>query len=161
MRFDAAFDILMGHEGGYIWHPQDPGGETNWGISKKAYPLLDIKHLTRDKAKEIYRRDYWDKIAGDDLPFAVAFQVFDAAVNHGISKASTWLQEIVGVKADGVIGPKTIDSVVHSDNVQFLPFSYLEKRLFFYTSLSTFDDFGRGWTNRIAKNIGYAVESLI
>ena len=62
MTFDAAFDRLIWHEGGYANDPDDPGGETNWGISKRAYPNLVIKALTREQAREIYQRDFWNRI---------------------------------------------------------------------------------------------------
>ena len=87
MNFDTAFDRLMGNEGGYSNELNDPGGETKWGISKRSYPDLDIKNLTREQAKAIYLRDFWIRGAMDQLPPAVAFQVFDFAVNSGIETA--------------------------------------------------------------------------
>src|SRR5687767_756196 len=105
MTFDLAFNRLIGHEGGYVNNPADPGGETNWGISKRSYPHVNIRTLTREGAREIYRRDFWDRINGDSLPDGVAFQVFDFGVNSGIETAVRYLQRAVGVADDGFWGP--------------------------------------------------------
>ena len=86
--FDNAFDRVIGHEGGYVNNSKDPGGETKYGISKRAYPTLDIKSLTLADAKAIYKRDYWDRAQCDALPPGVAFDVFDAAVAG--SAAHAW-----------------------------------------------------------------------
>ena len=82
--FDLAFDRLIGHEGGYVNDPDDPGGETKWGISKRSYPHLDIAALTREEAREIYLRDFWSRINADRLPFSIAYQLLDFAINSGI-----------------------------------------------------------------------------
>ncbi len=87
MNFDLAFDRLLGSEGGYVDDPSDPGGETNWGISKRAYPGVNVKALTRADAKLIYRQDFWNRIHADELDDGVAFQTFDFAVNSGIETA--------------------------------------------------------------------------
>lgn len=146
MSFDFALNIVLRHEGGYVNHPSDPGGETNFGISRRSYPELDIKNLTREQAGEIYRRDYWDKIKGDSLPLMLAIFAFDTAVNMGVSKASRMLQEAAGVAQDGVIGPKTLKAC------QKTPQSVLERmataRILRYTQLHNFDVFGRGWIAR-------------
>lgn len=112
MTFDDAFDRLLGHEGGYVNDPRDPGGETNWGITvavarREGYqgPMRD---LSRDTAKAIYRRKYWNAVRADELPDSVRFDVFDAAVNHGPVQAAKWLQRTVGTTADGVIGAQTV-----------------------------------------------------
>ncbi len=73
-QFDKLIDRVLSHEGGYSNDPQDPGGETQWGISKRAHPDVNIKALTRAQAIDIYRADYWDKIKGDQLPAGIAFQ---------------------------------------------------------------------------------------
>lgn len=87
-RFDAAFKALIDHEGGYVNHPKDPGGETKFGITKRSYPHLNIRDLTLDDARAIYRRDFWDRLQCDALPVAARFQVFDAAVNSGPGNAA-------------------------------------------------------------------------
>ncbi len=83
--FDTAVTAVLSYEGGYVNDPNDPGGETNWRISKRAYPNLDIKNLTRDQAIQIYRRDYWDSLECDRFPPLIAIALFDAAVNQGPS----------------------------------------------------------------------------
>src|SRR3990172_2815268 len=111
--FDSAVAHVLVHEAGYSNDPRDPGGETNWGISKRQYPTVDIKNLTRVQAIEIYRRDYWDKCRCGDLPPALGFVVMDCAVNQGCDEKSDFyaqrnLQRAIGAKDDGRIGPRTI-----------------------------------------------------
>lgn len=157
MNFDAAFDRLMGHEGGYVNDPADPGGETQWGISKRSYPHLNIRALTRDEAKEIYRTDFWERLNGDRLHDGVAFQVFDFAVNSGIDTAVRYLQRAVGVADDGNWGQKSqaaADSTTESDTIMRLN----AERLDFMTRLSVWPSFGKGWARRIAVNLRYGAE---
>jgi len=155
INFDTAFDRLIGHEGGYVNHPRDPGGETNWGISKRSYPHLNIANLTRDDAKEIYRRDFWAGLDGVDD--AVRFQVFDAAVNHGIGNAVRMLQRAVRVADDGHWGPVSASAAEKIDRNDLL-LRFLAERLDFMRKLSTFKDFGSGWSGRIVGNLRYASE---
>jgi lysozyme family protein len=152
MNFDEAFDRLMGHEGGYVNDPRDPGGETNWGISKRSYPNVDIEGLSREAAKEIYRRDYWGRANADRFDGAIAFQVFDAAVNSGIGAAIRMLQRAVGVVDDGIVGPITL-AAISSKPVVSVVALFNAERLEFMTDLSTWRTFGRGWAKRIAQNI--------
>lgn len=152
MNFDQAFDRLISHEGGYVNNPADPGGETKFGISKRAYPHEDIANLTLEQAKAIYLRDYWARAQCDTLPPAVAFQVFDTAVNSGIGQAIRFLQRAVGVADDGVVGALTISAVRRLD-AESVAARFNGQRLDFMTKLSTWDTFGRGWARRIAKNL--------
>lgn len=152
MNFDTAFDALIGHEGGYVNHPTDPGGETKYGISKRAYPGEDIKNLTIDRAKELYRRDYWSAIKGDSLPFPVAFEVFDSAVNHGVGQATRFMQRALGLSADGIIGPITLAKAQAVNPDQFR-MKFNAERLDFYSDLPTWPAFGRGWCKRVANNL--------
>ena len=152
MNFDTAFDRLLGHEGGYINHKNDPGGETKFGISKRSYPNVDIADLTLDDAKTLYKRDFWDRAQCDRLPPDLAFQVFDGAVNSGIGNSIRWLQEAAGVAVDGVVGPLTLRKVGDMDTGIAIA-RYNGVRLKFMASLSTFDVFGRGWARRIATNL--------
>lgn len=158
-QFDKLIDRVLSHEGGYSNDPQDPGGETQWGISKRAHPDVNIKALTRNQAIDIYRADYWDKIKGDQLPAGIAFQVLDAAVNHGVRVASRWLQASVGVTADGIIGPATLEAVRRADAAETV-LLFNATRLEFYTDVTTFARFGRGWVRRVATNLRYAVEDI-
>lgn len=155
LTFDQAFDRLMGHEGGYVNHPNDPGGETNWGISKRSYPAVDIARLTREQAKTIYRRDFWD-VVGECHP-AIRFQVFDFAVNSGISTAIRKLQAALGVADDGVFGPISRRALQAADTNDVL-MRFAAQRLRFLASLSTWSTFGKGWTLRAAKQLEYAAE---
>ena len=82
--WDKAIDFVLSMEGGYVNDPKDPGGETKYGISKRAYPNVDIAGLTESKAKEIYKKDYWDKCGCDGLPVGIDILVFDTAVNMGV-----------------------------------------------------------------------------
>lgn len=154
-RFATYVDRVLSHEGGYVFDKRDPGGETKWGISKRSYPALNIKALTRDQAVAIYRRDFWDAHQCDKLPPAIAFQVFDAAVNHGGGNAVRWLQVAAGVAADGALGPVTLAAVRRADQNDLL-YRFNAARLEFYASLSTFATFGRGWTRRVAANLRLA-----
>lgn len=152
MDFDQAFDVLIGHEGGYVNHPQDPGGETNFGISKRSYPNTDIKTLTRDGAKAIYKRDFWSPAHCDDLPESVRFDVFDTAVNSGVGQAIKLLQRSVGVVDDGRFGPVTL-AAVKALNPASMVACYNGARLAMMTDLPTWSDFGKGWARRIADNL--------
>jgi len=155
--FDKYFDRLIANEGGYVNHPTDPGGETNFGISKRSYPNLDIKNLTREQAKAIYLRDFWKAGKLDQLPSSLAFQVFDAAVNHGASTAAKFLQKAVGVVADGNIGPATL-AAVNSKSVPDLLMLFIAERLDFWRKLPTWQTFGKGWAGRAVENLKYAAE---
>lgn len=153
--FDDFIGRVLSHEGGYVCDPRDPGGETRFGIAKRSYPHVDVKGLTRDQAIAIYRRDFWDRVQGDKLPRAFAFQALDAAVNHGIGNAVRWMQRAAGVADDGVIGPMTLAAVGRTDPAD-LVLHFNAERLRFYAKLSTFDAFGRGWINRVAGNLDFA-----
>lgn len=152
--FDAVFDRLMGHEGGYVNDPDDPGGETQWGISRRSYPNLNIAALTREDARAIYRRDFWDRIHGDEMPDGVAFQVFDFAVNSGIETAVRYLQRAVGAADDGQWGPVSraaVAALSESDVILRL----LAERLDFMTRLKNWPAHGKGWARRIAANMRF------
>ena len=151
--FDKSFETLLGHEGNYSFDPRDPGGETNFGISKRAYPALIIKALTQADAKVIYKRDYWNRAQCDKLPPMLAFAVFDAAVNSGIGQAIRWLQRAVGVADDGVIGPLTLIAIQRQSDDAAICARFNGQRLDFMTRLSTWDIYGKGWARRIASNL--------
>ncbi|WP_457745851.1 glycoside hydrolase family 108 protein [Sulfurimonas sp.] len=110
--FNKAIEKTLVNEGGYVNDPNDAGGETKYGISKRAYPSVDIKNLTQDGAKEIYKRDYWDRLRADEIKSQkVAFELFDTAVNMGVRTASKLIQGCVGAHPDGVIGEKTLQLI--------------------------------------------------
>lgn len=146
-NFERAFSIVVGIEAGYVNDPNDPGGETKYGISKRAYPQADIAALTLDDAKAIYERDYWQAVSGDALPWPLACFVFDCAVNQGQETARVLLQSSLGVATDGVIGKKTLAAVALMkpwDNAHFL--TVRAKR---YMQSSSFNRYGDGWFNRL------------
>lgn len=151
-QYDKAFDALIGNEGGYSNNPEDPGGETNWGISKKSYPHLDIKNLTREDAKKIYWKDFWLEIRAPELHYAVAFEIFDMSVNHGASRGVMLLQQALDVADDGKFGKITMDAYVKRD-VNDVLMRINAYRLKFYTKLSKWPNFGKGWANRVADNL--------
>jgi len=152
MDFDTAFTRLIGNEGGYVNNPADPGGETKYGICKRDFPGEDIKGLTLDRAKQIYRERYWGPAGCDAWPPLLKFEVFDMAVNHGVKTAITLLQRVVGAADDGVIGPQTTMLVQSADQQRALR-QLTARRLRYYTSLKTFPTFGAGWVNRVAANL--------
>lgn len=158
-QFDTAFNRVMDHEGRYVNNPKDPGGETNWGVTiatARANGYTGpMRSMTRDQAKAIYKKAFWDRAKADSYDPAIAFQLFDAAVNHGIGNAIRMLQRAVGVTADGVVGPFTIAAITRKSLPDVLALFNAE-RIEFYTKLSTFEVFGRGWMNRVAKNLRYA-----
>lgn len=156
MNFDQAFDILIGHEGGYANHPSDPGGETMWGVTARVARVHgyqgQIRLLPRDTAKTIYRKDYWDAVQADKLPQAIRYTVFDAAVNSGPKQAIRWLQRALDVGEDGVLGPLTWDALNKCSGVK-VGILFNAERLDFMTSLPTWGAFGRGWARRIVANL--------
>ena len=155
MDFSTAFDRLLGNEGGYSNNPSDPGGETNWGISKRSYPNVDIKNLTRDVAKEIYMRDFWKPLA--DAPFAIKYQAFDFAVNSGIQTSIRKLQAAVGVADDGHWGPLSAAALAKMD-LNDVIMKYVAQRGRFWTKCAAWPTMGAGWMNRLCKQLEYGAE---
>jgi lysozyme family protein len=151
--FDQAFEIVIGHEGGYTNNPDDPGGETKYGISKKSYPNVDIANLTEDQAKQIYKSDYWDKLSLDSAHPGLALIAFDAAVNNGVSAATKWLQGALGVTADGVFGSQSQAalSACTVDKAQATLFELHAQRINMMAKLPTWKNFGLGWSRRLAQ----------
>lgn len=153
MNFDTAFTKLIGHEGGFVDHPDDPGGATNWGVTERVARSHGYTGHMRDftvtTAKAIYRKDFWDAVRAEDLPPVIRYAVFDAAVNSGVGQATRWLQRALGVADDGRIGPLTIAAATMAEPDVLLR-KMLSQRLKFMTSLSNWPSFSRGWARRIA-----------
>ena len=110
--FDEIIEITLHHEGGYVHDPKDLGGETNFGIAKRFYPDVDIKNLTKEGAKDIYKKDYWDRNKVDELPDDLKHIFFDMCVNQGRGTAVKILQRAINGKGgdltvDGGFGPGT------------------------------------------------------
>lgn len=162
--FDDAFAALVGNEGGFTADPKDRGNWTSgqpgvgplngtkYGISAMSYPTLDIKNLTLDAAKQIYKRDFWNPFGGDLLAPALAFQVFDGAVNSGVNQSIKWLQQAVGAQPDGVMGPAT-KAALDSRPAASVIASYNGYRLKFMASAAAWSTYSKGWANRIADNL--------
>lgn len=144
--FLASVNSTLAEEGGYAWNPKDPGGETNFGISKRQYPKTDIKALTRDEAIAIYYRDYWLTVQGDALPFPVALVLFDIQVNGG--HPVKWLQQALGLTADEILGPHTLAAAQAHPDPKLLAARVLRRRVLYYTTLGTFSTFGSDWIQR-------------
>lgn len=146
-EFDRAFEIILGSEGGYVNDPRDSGGETKFGIAKKFYPHLDIKNLTIYQAKEIYKKDYWDKAGCDVMPYGFALCVFDSAVNQGVVTAIKLAQKACNIDDDGIIGSgsKSAFSKATDDTVQL----FMTYRALRYAKTNGFDIYGKGWIKRL------------
>ncbi len=166
-NFDIAIGRLLSHEGGFTADKRDPGnwtggvvgvGElkgTKFGIAANTYPTLDIRNLSFAQATGIYRRDFWDALRCGELPFVVAFQLLDAAVNSGPRQAVRWLQRAVGVADDGLIGSAT-QAAVRKADPNDIAFRFNAERLDFMTRLKNWPVHGAGWSRRIAGNLRYA-----
>lgn len=161
--FQTALKRVLQHEGGYVNHPSDPGGETNYGITKsvaRQYGFKgSMKDIPMDIVEKIYKDQYWDAMSCDSFPFSVAFQLFDAAVNHGLLNARKLLQRAVGVKDDGIIGELTLAAVRKTPQLTLISL-FNSKRLEFYSKISTVKVFGGGWMARVAVNLKYGVEDV-
>jgi lysozyme family protein len=153
---ERAIRAVLAHEGGYVDDARDPGGATNRGITiavladfrGKPVTKDDVRNLSEAEACAIYLHRYWMPIRGDELHPAVAFATMDAAVNSGVSRAARWLQQAVGVAADGVVGPRTIGAAAKADPAHVVQTCCAE-RLAFLQSLKTWPTFGRGWERRV------------
>ena len=149
---------VLASEGGYVDHPADPGGATNFGITiadarhywKPGATKADMRAMTVDVAKQIYRAHYWNAMCCDALPAGVDYCVFDYGVNSGVSRSAKALQQIVGVPRDGVIGPQTVSATSNADPSKIIS-SICAERLSFLKSLTTWRTFGKGWSARVAE----------
>ena len=155
-NWDACFNHLIKHEGGYVNHPSDPGGRTNLGITQAVWenwvdrPVTEeeMKALTKDMVKPLYKDLYWERVKGDKWPSGVDYCVFDAAVNSGVRRASQWLQSALGVTADGSIGPQTL-AIASVTSPATIITNFSAQRLKFLQGLSTWPTFGKGWERRV------------
>lgn len=167
MNFDKALEKVLQHEGGYVDHPQDPGGATNLGCTKVVWEewighpctVDDIKALTPEDVGPLYRKKYWDTVKADDLPVGLNYCVFDTAINSGPGRAVKFLQEVVGSTPDGLIGPKTL-AALRDLNPKDAINAYCDKRLAFLQELKTWEVFGKGWGRRVEDVRQSALEML-
>lgn len=166
--YRRALRFVLKREGGYVNHPNDPGGHTNMGVTLATFtswrrsrgepdPTVDdLKALTHEEAFDLYRAMYWDAVKGDSLPEPVAHLLFDMAVNAGPARAIKLLQEALGVTADGVIGPQTMAAVEGAD-VDELVQEYSVQRLLYYATRPHMPTFGKGWFRRAVAGLVSAV----
>jgi lysozyme family protein len=152
MNFDTAFGKLLGHEGDFSDHPDDPGGKTRFGITEAVAREMgyrgDMRELPLDLAKRIYRERYWTAVRADELPAGIRYAMFDAAVNSGPGQAVRWLQRAVGVPDDGALGPRTL-AAAGALSVDAVRMKLLAQRLRFMSNLPNWPAFSRGWARRI------------
>jgi lysozyme family protein len=159
-NFSACLAFTLSFEGGYSNNQADPGnwtggvigrGElkgTNFGISAAAYPTLDIAGLTKASAQDIYQRDFYLPLHGDELRLPLAMVAFDGAVNAGLRRSVVWLQQACGLPADGVLGAVTLNALGKND-AQAIACEALARRLDFYAREPGWPSFGLGWTRRV------------
>jgi lysozyme family protein len=147
-NYPKCLEVILKSEGGYVNDPHDAGGETNMGISKRAYPNLDIKNLTKQQVSDIYHKDYWNKVQGDALPSGLDLVAFDSAVNSGPAQSVKWLQNALTIKADGVLGPVTLVALQKVPVASVID-KFLDQRLAFLKGLSTWTRYGKGWEARV------------
>ncbi|WP_019626858.1 glycoside hydrolase family 108 protein [Thioalkalivibrio sp. ALJT] len=169
--FDEALQVVLRHEGGYVDHPEDPGGQTNLGITlgtlrrwrqQRGEPEpddTDIRELTPQQAGEIYRSWYWDACQCDTLPPALRLPVFDAAVNQGPARAIRFLQSAAGATVDGIIGPQTRGAASAADPAELLR-DFMAQRAQHYAGLNHVSTFGRGWYRRLFDVHSHAMKAL-
>jgi lysozyme family protein len=166
-NFDHCLELLLSHEGGFVNHPKDPGGMTNLGVTRATYEQFVGRHVTEDEMRALtpeivaplYKANYWDKARCDDLSTGVDWTVFDWGVNSGMSRPVKALQRIVGVVADGGVGPYTLRAIGNKDSTELVEKMY-EARQHFYENLSTFATFGKGWTRRNKETLEQALKLI-
>jgi lysozyme family protein len=146
----ACMAFVLREEGGYVNDPRDPGGETKFGISKRAHPDLDIKALTEAEAIALYTADEWRALACAHLPAGLDLVAFDAGVNSGVLRGARWLQQALKVTADGWIGPATLAAVGGQPALPVIEAACAARQNFLH-GLRTFATFGRGWSARVAR----------
>jgi lysozyme family protein len=168
-NFELCLAKMLAHEGGFVNHPQDPGGMTNLGVTKRVWEEWvghevdekQMRALTPETVAPLYKRKYWDAVRADDLVAGVDYCVFDVAVNSGPGRAIKFLQSSVGVTPDGGFGAITLAAVkdAEEDPTRLIEL-YCAKRLEFLQSLKTFETFGKGWSRRVAEVKDAALKML-
>jgi len=168
-RFPRAYEAVRVHEGGFVDHPDDPGGRTNKGVTQRTYDSWrrrrgyapkDVLHISDDEVRAIYRGQYWSPVRGDDLPAGIAYLVFDAAINSGPGRAIRWLQSEIGAKVDGVVGEETI-GLAREAEPRALIRRYNARRLDYVRGLPHWRTFGRGWRARIEEVTAQALAWVV
>jgi lysozyme family protein len=166
-NYVTCLEMILHHEGGYVNHPKDPGGETNLGVTKRVYEdfggTKDMKDLVREDVEPIYKKNYWDRLKGDSLPTGLDLCVFDFGVNAGTGRSAKYLQRMIGTTADGGIGPNTLkclDEYIEENGLEDTIRNFQSARQEYYESLRTFETFGRGWTRRVDETTEAALDMI-
>lgn len=158
--FEHVLPRVLAHEGGFVNDPDDPGGPTNRGVTQRVYDGYrkrkglsprSVRGITAEEIHEIYRHQYWDAVRGDDLPLGLDYAVFDYAVNSGVKRAAQHLQEVLGVRMDGIIGEMTISEANDRETIGLIE-AYVNRRMKFLRQIRKgggWKKFGRGWTRRV------------
>ena len=157
-NWNKSFDLVIVNEGGYVDNKLDPGGATNWGCTQAVWEgyighkvsVDDMKALTKEDVKPLYKKRYWDAIHGDAIPSGLDYCIFDCAINSGVNRSAKIIQEIVGVFADGAIGNNTVSAITQLNPVTAIN-EFCDKRQAFLESLKTFPVFGKGWSKRVSE----------
>lgn len=155
-NFPKALATVLHHEGGWADHPKDPGGATMKGVTLATYSKFlgrdatkeELRNISDAELEQIYRDLYWNRAACDQLPTGLDLAVFDMAVNAGPGRAAKILQGVLGVTADGVIGPKTL-AMTKTRPVTDLIREFSDAREEFYKGLPIYATFGKGWLRRV------------
>lgn len=159
-NFEPSLKRVLVHEGGFVNDPDDPGGPTNRGVTQRVYNGFrtrkglaprSVRLITAEEVAEIYKAQYWDAVRGDDLPSGLDYAVFDFAVNSGVSRAVKYLQKVLGVAQDGILGERSL-AAAHERDVMMILEQYIADRMTFLRSIRKgggWKKFGRGWTRRV------------
>ena len=166
-NWNKSFDLVIVNEGGYVDNKLDPGGATNWGCTQAVWEgyighkvsVDDMKALTKEDVKPLYKKRYWDAIHGDAIPSGLDYCIFDCAINSGVGRAAKFIQEIVGVFADGAIGNNTVSAITQLNPITAIN-EFCDKRQAFLESLKTFPVFGKGWSKRVSEVRTRALEMV-
>lgn len=168
LSFQKSLKAVLVHEGGKVDHPRDPGGRTNQGVIQRVYDGYrkregkrpqDVYLMSNQERDDIYRRQYWEAVQGDELPTGVDYVVFDGAVNSGPAQSVKWLQRALRMNVvDGVLGQATLAAANAHPDPDMLIADICKRRMAFLQALKTWGTFGKGWTRRVdgVKKLGQA-----
>ena len=164
-NFDKCLAMLLEHEGGYVNDPMDNGGMTNLGVTRRVYedwmdrPVTEqeMRDLTPDDVAPIYKKNYWDRVKGDQLPSGVDWCAFDWAVNSGSGRPAKAIQRAVGATQDGAIGNQTLGLIAEKEPKFIIDYVYTVRQAF-YESLDDYKHFGRGWSRRNTETLHQAMK---
>ena len=166
-NYQKCLEMILHHEGGYVNHPKDPGGETNLGVTKRVYEdfggTKDMKDLTVEDVAPIYEKNYWGRMKCDEIPSGLDLCVFDFGVNAGTGRSAKFLQTMIGTTADGGIGPNTLSKLadyVDENGIEDTIKNFQAERQSYYEGLGTFETFGKGWTRRVTETTESALEMI-